>query len=103
MMTNKEQIAKWRADDETWSMSSAAGATGEMLDMLEQQQAEIEELRSIQREYLSLCLVVAAELHTIRCALGHLDENTPESINEKIRVQSIKLADTAKQLKNGGE
>ena len=43
-MTNKEQIAKWRADDETWSMASAAGATGEMLDMLEQQQAEIEKL-----------------------------------------------------------
>lgn len=44
MMNNKEQIAKWRADDETWSMASAAGATGEMLDMLEQQQEEIDRL-----------------------------------------------------------
>ena len=83
-------------------------STEELNETFTRQFDEIEQLRQrasqLEQErdgLFSLCLVVAAELHAVRCCLEHLDENTPDSINEKIRLQAIKLADKAKQLRKG--
>ena len=91
-MNNKEQIARWRTDDETWSMARAAGATGEMLDMLEQQQAQIEQLRKAIKEHNDEC---EALCQPEQCGYAKYARDCPNCPKQN-------LIDT-KQLKNGGE
>lgn len=58
-----------------------------------------EKAECIVKSMYSLSLKVASGLHSLRGALDYLDENAPESINEKIRIQAICLSDGIKQLR----
>ncbi|MGB3724864.1 MAG: hypothetical protein WA981_03780 [Glaciecola sp.] len=79
------------------------GEDGEEVADLEEQLAKanerVEELEVTRNAMFSLSLKVSSELHTIRNRLYYLREHSPESIDEMIRLEAIKLADSAKQLR----
>jgi hypothetical protein len=75
----------------------------DLVDQLAKANERVKELEAKRDAMFSLSLNVSSELHTIRNRLYYLREHSPESIDEMIRLEAIKLADGAKQLRKEQE